>query len=116
MTAAVLHDPVSLAYTSSDGVRRHGMMPAAACPALTRDLLAGLVDLIHPHGRLTMRSAIDKYLISARRLVLFMDGRDFTGGAGDLTRTDLVEFWLASQHLDEPSRSISTERGGSASS
>ncbi|GGN36059.1 hypothetical protein GCM10012285_09520 [Streptomyces kronopolitis] len=101
MTATVLHDPIGIAYTTVDGVGRQGQMPASDCPDLAQDLMAGLVNLIHPHGRLTTRSAIDKHLISARRLVLFLHTRGFTGGAGDLSRTDMIEFWMSAQYVDE---------------
>ncbi|MFD5419192.1 hypothetical protein ACFWJT_14330 [Streptomyces sp. NPDC127069] len=101
MTATVLHDPIGIGYISADGVGRQGLMPAVRCLELSRDLMTGLVNLVHPHGRLGTRSAVDKYLIAARRLVLFLDGRGFTGGAGDLSRTDLLEFWMSARHSDE---------------
>ncbi|MFF3327682.1 hypothetical protein [Streptomyces sp. NPDC002889] len=101
MTATVLHDPVGIAYTSADGVDRQRLMPGSRCPQLSRDLMTALACLIHPHGRLATRSTVDKHLISASRLVLFLDARGFTGGAGDLSRTDLIEFWMSARYADE---------------
>ncbi|PCG81355.1 hypothetical protein CIB93_35825 [Streptomyces sp. WZ.A104] len=101
MTAAVLHDPVGISYVTADGVNRQGLMPPGRCPELSRDLMLGLVNLVHPHGRLASRSTVDKHLISARRLVLFLDARGFTGGAGDVRRTDLIEFWMSARYCDE---------------
>ncbi|MBB4889858.1 hypothetical protein [Streptomyces netropsis] len=76
-------------------------MPEVGCRGLAADLMTGMVNLIHPHGRLASRSIIDKYLIAARHLLLFLDARGFTGGAADLSRTHLVEFWMASQRITE---------------
>ncbi|MEU3050818.1 hypothetical protein ABZ705_30690 [Streptomyces sp. NPDC006984] len=101
MTAALLRNPIGVSYTTADGVQRQGLMPRGICPKLSRDLMTGLVNLVHPHGRLATRSTIDKHLISARRLVLFLDARGFTGGAGDLSRADLIEFWMSARYTDE---------------
>ncbi|MFH8753946.1 hypothetical protein ACH4GK_42545 [Streptomyces rimosus] len=101
MTAIVLHDPIGLAYISGDEVHRRGLMPTGCCPELARDLMAGVANLVHPHGRLTARAGIDQHLIGARRLLMFMQDRGFTGGAKVLSRTDLIEFWMASRHVNE---------------
>jgi len=94
-------DPPQIAYITDDGVHRSGVVEGKACPLLAVHLLAGLVSLIHPHGKLASRSAIDKHMAAARRLVSFASDRGFTGGAPQLGRGALVEFWLVCQHMDE---------------
>lgn len=94
MPAEVITDPVPcLVYVVRDGSRK-GWVDGEQCPQLALDLLVGAANLVHPHGKLNSRSAVDKVLIAIRRLVKFASGRGFTGGAAELPRPLLVEFWM----------------------
>ena len=101
MTVEITHEPVGLRFVSSDGVQRWGAVDPGQCPALAGDLLAGLVCLIHPHGTLASRGGIQRNLISARRMVSFLSERGWRGGAGQLPRARLAEFWMGCRADDE---------------
>ncbi|MEN8656160.1 hypothetical protein ABCR94_37720 [Streptomyces sp. 21So2-11] len=59
------------------------------------------MNLIHPHGTAGSRTVISNLLVSARRLLRFMHDRGFDGCAGDLSRLDLIEFWMGGRYNAE---------------
>jgi hypothetical protein len=101
MPAEVIADPVPcLAYVVRDGSRK-AWVEGGRCPRLALDLLAGAANLVHPHGRLDSRGSVTNVLIGIRRLVNFASERGFSGGAQELRRPLLVEFWMGSSSADE---------------
>jgi hypothetical protein len=50
MPAVIVEDPLGLSCTFSDGTGRMFALDHLPCRELARDLLTGLVELIHPHG------------------------------------------------------------------
>jgi hypothetical protein len=61
---------------------------------LARDLLTGLVELIHPHGTVNAASSVDFFVRALRNMVTTLAERGFLGGAGQLTRPQLAEYWM----------------------
>jgi hypothetical protein len=50
MPATVIDDPLGIECVFSDGSAARFDLDSLPCPELARDLLVGLVELIHPHG------------------------------------------------------------------
>jgi hypothetical protein len=94
MPARVLDDPLGIACVFSDGQKLNRVFGKVANPQLARDLLRGLVELVHPHGTVDAAGTLGGYLTAARHLVTVLAGRGFVGGAGELTRPVLVEYWM----------------------
>jgi hypothetical protein len=94
MPARVLDDPLGIACVFSDGRRASHTLGEVANPRLAADLLRGLAELVHPHGAVDADGTLSGYLIAAKHMVRALAGRGFTGGAGELTRGVLVEYWM----------------------
>ena len=62
---------------------------------LARDLLVGLVELIHPHGTVDAAGSVGHYAQSIRDMARKLAGLGFAGTAADLRRGLLVEYWMA---------------------
>src|SRR5260370_22655166 len=102
MPAAVLSDPLGIGCVFSDGRRSQTILADVANPALARDLLLGLAELVHPHGQVDSAGTVRHYERALRTLVKALAGQGFTGGAGDLRRPQLVEYWMAASAAEEP--------------
>ena len=94
MPARVLDGPLGIACVFSDGRRVRRLLGEVAGPQLARDLMSGLAQLVHPHGTVDADGTLGGYVTAARHLVTTLAGRGFTGGAGQLTRAMLVEYWM----------------------
>jgi len=94
MPAGLLEDPLGIACVFSDGRRCSRRLGEHGDPRLARDLLCGLAELVHPHGTLDAEGTLSGYLTAARHLVGTLAGRGFAGGAGQLTRGVVVEYWM----------------------
>jgi hypothetical protein len=93
MPAEILENPLRLACTFSRGTEQTFRVDDTHNPVLTRELLTGLVNLVHPHGRIDSWSSTGNYLRSLTWLVKAMAERGYHGGAGGLTRARLTEAW-----------------------
>ncbi|MGH9062486.1 MAG: hypothetical protein ACRD0L_00625 [Acidimicrobiales bacterium] len=94
MPATLRGAPLGISCTFSDGSRAELSLGDGGCPPLGRDLLVGLAELVHPHGSVDAASTIGQYLRAARHMVATLAERGFTGGAGELTRAKLAEYWM----------------------
>ncbi len=94
MPTMVVEDPLGVECVFSDGSRAAFGLDGSPNPRLARDLAVGLVELIHPHGTVDAAGSVGHYVRSLRRMVLHLAGRGFAGGAGDLRRGQLAEFWM----------------------
>ncbi len=94
MPARVLDDPLGIACVFSDGRRVRRLLGEVASPQLARDLMSGLAQLVHPHGTVDANGTLGGYVTAARHLVATLAERGFAGGAGQLTRAMLVEYWM----------------------
>lgn len=107
MPTMVVEDPLGVVCVFSDGSRAQFALKDLPNPRLARDLALGLVELIHPHGAVDAANSADHYIRSLKRMVQALAGQGFTGGAGDLRRGQLAQFWMAGPgHLEATTRSL----------
>ncbi|MGH3121275.1 MAG: hypothetical protein ACRDND_09680 [Streptosporangiaceae bacterium] len=95
MPATVTDSPLGIACVFSDGSAATFSLDGLPCPALARDLLGGLADLIHPHGTVDTAGSVNHYVLSVRDMTRKLAARGFAGGAADLRRPLAAEYWLA---------------------
>jgi hypothetical protein len=95
MPATLLDDPPGISCVFSDGTTARFDLSGLPCPDLVGDLLAGLAELIHPHGTVDAAGSAGHYVQSIRDMARKLAGRGFTGRAADLRRTLLAEYWMA---------------------
>ena len=95
MPAMVTDDPLGLICVFSDSRRADFDLSGLPNPRLTHDLATGLVELIHPHGSADSGSTVDGYVAALRAMVRALAEQGFDGGAGDLRRGQLAQFWMA---------------------
>ncbi|MER6465740.1 hypothetical protein ABT278_35470 [Streptomyces sp. NPDC001228] len=81
----------------SDGSTAEFRLEGLPCPQLIGDLLTGLVELIHPHGSLDTANSVDLCLPPIRNLAQGLAAQGFTGGAAELRRGLLIEYWMATR-------------------
>src|SRR5260370_38448811 len=101
MPAEVIDEPLSIACIFPSGTSTTRFVGAKDCPQLAGDLVAGLAGLVHPHGRIGSRSSIGRAMIAIRRLAAMLGAQGFRGGASQLSRVQLVEFFMGASHADE---------------
>lgn len=95
MPATIIEEPLGIACVFSDGTTARFSLDGLPCPGLARDLLVGLVELIHPHGAMDAAGSVNHYALAVREMTRKLAGLGFTGRAGDLRRLQLVEYWMA---------------------
>ncbi len=101
MPAELLTNPLGIACEFSDGRRGRWLLDGAGAPALVADLLAGLAQKVHPHGKVDAPGTVESYLIGLRDIARFMDARGVRGGATALTRAVLAEYWMQAGGMRE---------------
>lgn len=94
MPATLTDDPLGVACVFSDGSTADFDLSGLPCTELARDLLVGLVELIHPHGTLDAAGSVGHYVQSLRAVTRYLAKRGFCGGAGDLSRPQVGEYWM----------------------
>jgi hypothetical protein len=97
MPATVVQDPPGIECVFSDGSTARFVLDGLPLPGLVDDLLTGLVELIHPHGSIDAGASVDLCLPPIRNMVRGLAGLGFTGGAADLRRGLLIEYWMATR-------------------
>jgi len=95
MPAALLEDLLGIGCVFSDGSTAEFHLADLPCPELARDLLVGLVELIHPHGTVDAAGSVNHYVQSIRDMTRKLAGLGFTGRAADLRRAQLAQYWMA---------------------
>lgn len=95
MPTTVLDDPLGLSCVFSDGSRAEFDFAGLPNPRLARDLVVGLVEVIHPHGSADSAGTVEPYAGALRAMVRALAEQGFTGGAGELRRGQLAQFWMA---------------------
>jgi hypothetical protein len=94
MPAEVRNDPPGISCVFSDGRRATVTFGDAASPQLARDLFTGLAELIHPHGTVDSAGSVQHFASALRGMDSALAERGFTGGAADLRRAQVAEFWM----------------------
>ncbi len=96
MPARLSEDRLGIAAVFSDGTSAEFSVDQPALGAgLAGDLLAALVEMVHPHGELDAAGSVRLYVAAARNMAAALAEVGFTGGAGELTRAQLAQYWLA---------------------
>jgi hypothetical protein len=107
MPARVLADRLAVECVLSDGSRFTTDLSGLPCPRLAADLAVGLAGLVHPAGPLNTKTTIRGYRCAVGQLARFLHGAGFVGGADELSRARLVEFWLATRpHWESMTRAV----------
>lgn len=101
MPAAIIEDPLGIDCVFSDGATARFRAEGLPNPALARDLLLGLVELIHPHGTVDTAGSVRHYVASIRDMTRKLAATGVTGGAADLRGAQLVEYWMGAGGLRE---------------
>ena len=94
MPATVQTDPPGIWCMFSDGSTAQYDLGGLPCPGLAADLLAGLAELIHPHGSIDSAGTARQYVQAFRQMARTLSAAGFTGRAADLRRPHLTEYWL----------------------
>lgn len=93
MPATLTDGGAGISCVFSDASTAHFALDSPGAQ-LGRDLLAGLVELVHPHGSVNQASTAAIYVKAARDMVAWLAGHGFSGGAGELTAAKLTEYWM----------------------
>lgn len=101
MPATVTGEPLGLSCVFSDGSTAVLSFDAIPCHDLVRDLLTGLVELIHPHGTVDSAGSVRHFVAAFREMARVLDSRGFDGGARDLRRGQVIEYWLGTSSARE---------------
>jgi hypothetical protein len=95
MPAEVTREPLGIACTFSDGTAARVALGGLPCPELAKDLLAGLAELVHPHGTLGSAGSAGHYAASVWHMTRQLDAAGFTGSAAGLRRAQAARYWMA---------------------
>jgi hypothetical protein len=95
MTATVSASPLGIWCVFSDGSTAQFDLEGLPCPGLAADLLAGLAELVHPHGSIDAAATVYAYVLAIRDMARSLSAAGFTGSAADLRRPHLIEYWMA---------------------
>jgi len=101
MPAVLLTDPPGIQCVFSDGSTAMFELEGLPCAQLVGDLLTGLAELVHPHGTVDAAGSVGHYVQSIRDMARKLAGLGFTGGAADLRRALLAEYWMAASGARE---------------
>ena len=94
MPATVQDNPLGIWCMFSDGSTARFGLGGLPCPGLAADLLAGLADLVHPHGSIDTAGSVNHYVLAFREMARRLSAAGFTGRAADLRRPHLIEYWM----------------------
>jgi hypothetical protein len=100
MPAELLGEPAGISCAFSDG-RRYRRAVADEPAALVCDMLAGLAALVHPHGSIDSPATMTAYVQGILDIARFMRERGADGGAGQLSRGLLAEYWMQAGGIRE---------------
>ena len=78
----------------SDGSTVQFDLGGLSCPGLVMDLLAGMAELVHPHGSVDAAGSAGVYVQAFREMARTLAEAGFAGRAADLRRPHLVEYWM----------------------
>ena len=101
MPASVRDDPPGVWCMFSDGSTAQFDLGGLPCPMLVLDLLAGLAELVHPHGSIDAAGTVTQYVQAFRQMARRLSASGFTGRAADLRRPHLIEYWLGTSGPQE---------------
>ncbi|KAA2262857.1 hypothetical protein F0L68_11585 [Solihabitans fulvus] len=101
MPAIVVAEPLGIACVFSDGRSAAFTLAPPLRTRLARDLLAGLAEMVHPHGTVDSGKTVDHYMVALRDMAGALHAGGFTGGAADLSRPRVAEYWMGTTYARE---------------
>ncbi|MFI2435543.1 hypothetical protein [Streptomyces sp. NPDC018693] len=101
MSAEMIDAPLGLSCNFTRGTRAVIVVDDGHNPQLARELLTGLLPLIHPHGRLDSQQSIQRFTRAISWFTAALADEGYTGGAAGLTRARLAQAWWGSDHRRE---------------
>jgi hypothetical protein len=101
MPAVVTTEPLSVRFEFSTGTTWTARLDGLPNRRLADDLARGLPLLTHPLGGIAARKTAVAYASALRCMVRELADAGFAGGAADLTRAALVEYWLSATAFRE---------------
>src|ERR1044071_1863359 len=101
MPAELTEGPPGISCVFSDGRRFRRPVTATEPEGLIRDLLSGLAALVHPHGSVDSPGALIAYTQAIADIARFMSARGVVGGAAQLSRGLLAEYWMQAGGIHE---------------
>ncbi|MEU8976801.1 hypothetical protein AB0D11_48090 [Streptomyces monashensis] len=101
MPARIVDEPLGIECVLSNATTVTLMFGTCPNPVLARELLSGVVGLVHPHGRVDAPSTVEMYVNAARAMVKALDAGGFTGSAAGLSRARLAEYLWGLSHQAE---------------
>ena len=100
MPAELLECPAGISCVFSDG-RRYRRTITVEPAVLVRDMLAGLAALVHPHGSVDSPGTVIAYVQGIVDIARFVRERGAGGGAAQLSRGLLAEYWMQAGGVHE---------------
>ncbi|MFI5822815.1 hypothetical protein ACIA8I_27525 [Streptomyces rishiriensis] len=95
MAVRLMEEPARLVCWFTRGTTATVELPVQENPQLVRDMASGLIQLIHPHGRVDAETTVREFVRATRLFAAEMAKRGHFGGAAELTRPTLVEqLWV----------------------
>jgi hypothetical protein len=102
MPAELIDDPLGIEFVSTARRTTATVYIGKTCnPQLAREMLIGLSNLVHPHGPIDELKTFQQYVPAIRRFVAELAERGHAGGAADLSRPRLAEYWMSASNARE---------------
>ncbi|OLZ50291.1 hypothetical protein [Amycolatopsis keratiniphila] len=102
MPAELIDDPLGIEFVSTARRTNATVYIGKTCnPLLAREMLIGLCNLVHPHGPIDELKTFQQYVTAIRRFVAELAERGHTGGAAELSRARLAEYWMSASNARE---------------
>jgi hypothetical protein len=102
MPAQLISEPLGVEFVSTARLTTATVYIGDTCnPRLAREMLIGLTNLVHPHGPIDELKTFQQYVTAIRRFVAELAERGHVGGAADLTRARLAEYWMGAGNARE---------------
>lgn len=95
MPATVHRDPLRVECVFPGGEHTTLLIGRLPNRRLAEDLALGLASRVHPHGTIGTPRTATVYTVHLRHLVRALSAEGFAGGVADLTRAQMVRYWLA---------------------
>ncbi|MBF6216358.1 hypothetical protein IU469_30890 [Nocardia puris] len=102
MPATLIEQPLGIEFVSTARRTRATVHIGPTCnPELARELVIGLIGLVHPHGLIDEIKTFPQYVTAIRRFTAELAERGHVGGAGRLSRARLAEYWMGAGYARE---------------
>jgi hypothetical protein len=102
MPATLIEEPLGIEFVSTARRTRATVHIGPTCnPELAREMVIGLVTMVHPHGPIDELKTFKQYVTAIRRFTAELAERGHVGGTSRLTRPRLAEYWMGAGYARE---------------